>query len=63
MSKSETSSCRFGIAVRFAPLDFVAVADHSDFMDETFSLMNEGAPGCDDPVGKSFSEAPDMKTA
>jgi len=27
------------------PLDFCAVTDHSEFMGEAFSLMNEGAPG------------------
>lgn len=27
------------------PLDFVAVTDHSEFMGEAYSLMNEGAPG------------------
>lgn len=45
------------------PLDFVAVTDHSEFMGEAFSLMNEGAPGYDDPVAVSFREATDLKTA
>ncbi|WP_134682431.1 DUF3604 domain-containing protein [Paracoccus ravus] len=45
------------------PLDFVAVTDHAEFMGEAFSLMNEGAPGYDDPVAKSFREANDLKTA
>jgi hypothetical protein len=45
------------------PLDFVAVTDHSEFIGEAYSLMNEGAPGYDDPVAVSFREAPDLETA
>ncbi|MDS9467909.1 DUF3604 domain-containing protein [Paracoccus sp. MBLB3053] len=45
------------------PLDFVAVTDHSEFMGEAYSLMNEGAPGYDDEVAVAFREAPDLKTA
>jgi hypothetical protein len=45
------------------PLDFVAVTDHSEFMGEAYSLMNEGAPGHDDPVAESFRTAPDLATA
>ncbi|MEW9838411.1 DUF3604 domain-containing protein [Mesorhizobium marinum] len=45
------------------PLDFVAVTDHAEFMGEAYSLMNEGAPGYDDPIAVSFREAPDLKTA
>jgi hypothetical protein len=45
------------------PLDFCAVTDHSEFMGEAYSLMNEGAPGYDDPVAKSFREAEDLETA
>jgi hypothetical protein len=45
------------------PLDFCAVTDHSEFMGEAYSLMNEGAPGYDDKVAVSFREAPDLKTA
>jgi len=45
------------------PLDFVAVTDHSEFMGEAYSLMNEDAPGHNDPVAVSFREAPDLKTA
>jgi hypothetical protein len=45
------------------PLDFVAVTDHSEFMGEAYSLMNESAPGYDDPVAKAFREAPDLETA
>jgi hypothetical protein len=45
------------------PLDFVAVTDHSEFMGEAFSLLNEGAPGYDDPIAVSFREAPDLETA
>ncbi|MXO61257.1 DUF3604 domain-containing protein [Altererythrobacter salegens] len=45
------------------PLDFVAVTDHSEFMGEAYSLMNPGAPGYDDPIAKSFRDAPDLETA
>jgi Protein of unknown function (DUF3604) len=45
------------------PLDFVAVTDHSEFMGEAYSLMNEGAPGYDDAVAESFRTAPDLATA
>jgi hypothetical protein len=45
------------------PLDFVAVTDHSEFMGESFSLMNPGAPGYDHPVAVSFREAEDLETA
>lgn len=45
------------------PLDFVAVTDHSEFMGEAYSLMNEGAPGYDDPIAISFRDAPDLATA
>jgi len=45
------------------PLDFVAVTDHSEFMGEAYSLMNEGAPGHDDPVAESFRTAPNLATA
>jgi hypothetical protein len=45
------------------PLDFVAVTDHSEFIGEAYSLMNEGAPGYDHPIAVSFREAPDLETA
>jgi hypothetical protein len=45
------------------PLDFCAVTDHSEFMGESYSLMNPGAPGYDHPVAKSFREAEDLETA
>ncbi len=45
------------------PLDFVAVTDHSEFMGEAFSLMNEGAPGYDHEIAVAFREAPDLETA
>ena len=45
------------------PLDFVAVTDHSEFMGEAYSLMNEGAPGYDDEVAVAFRTAPDLETA
>jgi len=45
------------------PLDFVAVTDHSEFMGEAYSLMNQGAAGYDDKVAVAFRDAPDLKTA
>jgi hypothetical protein len=45
------------------PLDFAAVTDHAEFIGEAYSLMNEGAPGYDDPVAVSFRTAPDLETA
>lgn len=45
------------------PLDWVAVTDHSEFMGEAYSLMNEGAPGYDNEVAVAFREAPDLETA
>jgi hypothetical protein len=45
------------------PLDFVAVTDHSEFMGESYSLMNEGAPGYDSEVAVAFRTAPDLETA
>lgn len=45
------------------PLDFVAVTDHSEFMGEAYSLMNEGAPGYDHEIAKAFREAKDLTTA
>ncbi|EGR3032784.1 DUF3604 domain-containing protein [Vibrio parahaemolyticus] len=45
------------------PLDFVAVTDHSEFMGEAYSLMNEGAPGYDHEIAVAFREAPDLDTA
>jgi len=45
------------------PLDFCAITDHSEFMGESFSLMNPGAPGYDDPVAVSFRNAKDLDTA
>ncbi len=45
------------------PLDFVAVTDHSKFMGEAYSLMNEGAPGYDHEIAKAFREAEDLTTA
>lgn len=45
------------------PLNFVAVTDHSEFMGEAYSLMNEGAPGYDHEIAVAFREAPDLDTA
>ncbi len=32
------------------PLDFCAVTDHAEFFGETYTLLNEGTPGYDDPI-------------
>ena len=45
------------------PLDFAAVTDHSEFLGESYSLMNPGAPGYDHPLAKAFREASDLETA
>ncbi|SFH85684.1 DUF3604 domain-containing protein [Albimonas pacifica] len=45
------------------PLDFVAVTDHSEFMGEAYSLMNEGAPGYDHEIAVAFREAPNLQVA
>ncbi|TCK09589.1 uncharacterized protein DUF3604 [Marinobacterium mangrovicola] len=45
------------------PLDFAAVTDHSEFLGESYSLMNEGVAGYDDDVAVAFREAPDLETA
>lgn len=39
------------------PLDFAAISDHAEFLGETFTLMNEGTPGYDDPVATQMREA------
>ncbi len=31
------------------PLDFAAVSDHAEYLGETYTLMNPGTPGYDDP--------------
>jgi hypothetical protein len=39
------------------PLDFAAISDHAEFLGETFTLMNEGSPGYDDPLATQMREA------
>lgn len=39
------------------PLDFVAISDHAEFFGETYTLMNEGTPGYDDPIATQMREA------
>ncbi|TDQ15073.1 uncharacterized protein DUF3604 [Algoriphagus boseongensis] len=45
------------------PLDWTAVTDHSEFLGETFTLLNEGTPGYDHPVATAMREAKDLKEA
>ena len=39
------------------PLDFCALSDHAEFLGETFTLMNPGTPGYDDPIATQMREA------
>jgi hypothetical protein len=39
------------------PLDFAAISDHAEFFGETYTLMNEGTPGYDDPIATQMREA------
>jgi len=45
------------------PLDFCAVSDHAEYLGETYTLMNEGSPGYDDPVAKQMREADNYEDA
>lgn len=45
------------------PLDFCAVSDHAEFLGETFTLMNEGSPGYDDPIATQMREADNYEDA
>ena len=39
------------------PLDFCAISDHAEYLGETYTLMNPGTPGYDDPVAAQIREA------
>lgn len=45
------------------PLDFCAISDHAEYLGETFTLMNEGTPGYDDPVATQMREADNYEDA
>ena len=45
------------------PLDFCAVSDHAEYLGETFTLMNEGTPGYNDPVARQMREANNYEDA
>ena len=45
------------------PLDFCAISDHAEFFGETFTLMNPGTPGYNDPIATQMREADNYKDA
>ncbi len=45
------------------PLDFCAISDHAEYLGETFTLMNQGSPGYDDPVARQMREADNYEDA
>ncbi len=45
------------------PLDFCAISDHAEYFGETYTLMNPGTPGYDDPIAKQMREANNYEDA
>ena len=45
------------------PLDFCAISDHAEYLGETYTLMNPGSPGYDDPVATQMREADNYEDA
>ena len=45
------------------PLDFCAISDHAEYLGETYTLMNPGTPGYDDPVAIQMREANNYEEA
>ena len=45
------------------PLDFCAISDHAEFFGETFTLMNPGTPGYNDPIATQMREADNYEDA
>jgi hypothetical protein len=45
------------------PLDFCAITDHAEYLGETYTLMNPGTPGYDDPVAKQIREVDNLEDA
>jgi len=43
------------------PLDFCAVTDHAEYLGETYTLMNPGTPGYDDPVARQMREVDNLE--
>lgn len=43
------------------PLDFAAVTDHAEYLGETYTLLNEGTPGYDDPVATQMREVDNLE--
>jgi hypothetical protein len=43
------------------PLDFCAVTDHAEYLGETYTLMNPGTPGYDDPVATQMREVDNLE--
>ena len=45
------------------PLDFCAISDHAEYLGETYTLMNPGSPGYNDPVATQMREADNYEDA
>ena len=45
------------------PLDFCAISDHAEYLGETYTLMNEGTPGYNDPVAQQMRTADNYEDA
>lgn len=45
------------------PLDFAAISDHAEYLGETYTLMNPGTPGYNDPVATQMREADNYEDA
>ncbi|MGB5653199.1 MAG: DUF3604 domain-containing protein, partial [Robiginitalea sp.] len=43
------------------PLDFVAISDHAEYFGETYTMMNPGTPGYDDPIATQMREVNNLE--
>ena len=43
------------------PLDFVAISDHAEYFGETYTMMNPGSPGYDDPIATQMREVDNLE--
>ena len=43
------------------PLDFAAISDHAEYLGETYTLMNPGTPGYDDPIATQMREVDNLE--
>ena len=43
------------------PLDFVAISDHAEYFGETYTMMNPGTPGYDDPIATQMREVDNLE--